>query len=711
METDKAKEENQDEVIDTQELQSIIKSEMDDAKDYSDQIGEARAEATEYYLGNEPEANSSLQSEFISTDVRDSILFMLPSIMRTFFGTKKVVEFVPRNVEDIPLAEQQTSYINYIIQEKNPGFKVLYDAFKDALVRKSGFVKAFWDDTISAATHEYTNLTPEAYMALVMDADVEIVEEKVEMQTMTMLDPTTGEEVTQETPASYDLTIRRVKKKNQVCIESIPPEEVLISRNARNLDAAPYVAHRMMKTVSDLVAMGYDREEMEQYAGSGSTLDAETFDEVEARNPFDDNVYADRGSYGNKNVLYVEHYLFYDLDGDGIDERIRVCTAGEGINVINVDQWDDLPIVMFSPDPEPHTAIGSCPADYVIPIQRAKSQIMRDTLDSLGHAIFPRMGVVEGQVNIDDVLNTDIGQPIRMRAPGMVQPFAVPFVGKEAFPVLGYLDEAKENRTGVSKASAGLNAEALQSTTKAAVSATMSGAQGRVELICRHFAEGGMKELFSLVNNLVIKHQEGQDMFRLNNQFVPVDPRYWDSDKDVTVNVAISKNSDDERMAVLNNLAGKQEQILQQLGPNNPLVNLQQYSNTLSKMIEMAGFKDAQSFINTQVPPMPPQPQEDKPDPATLLAQAEIQKAQVQAQKAVIDAETDRMKIIMDDDRQRDEAEADIRLKSAELAGKYGTQIDIAEINALMERDRETIRQIAKTQSQGLFDDDFNFSN
>ena len=711
MENDKAKEENQDEVIDTQELQSIIKSEMDDAKDYIDQIGESRAEATEYYLGNEPEANSSLQSEFISTDVRDSILFMLPSIMRTFFGTKKVVEFVPRNVEDIPVAEQQTNYVNYIIQEKNPGFKILYDAFKDALVRKSGFVKAFWDDSISAATHEYTNLTPEAYMALVMDADVEIVKEKVEMQTMTMLDPMTGEEVTQETPASYDVTIRRVKKKNQVCIESVPPEEVLISRNARNIYESPYVAHRMVKTVSDLVAMGYDREEMEQYAGSGSNLDAETFDETEARNPYDDNVYTDRGGYGNKNVLYVEHYLFYDLDGDGIDERIRVCTAGEGINVINVEQWDDLPIVMFSPDPEPHTAIGSCPADYVIPIQRAKSQIMRDTLDSLGHAIFPRMGVVEGQVNIDDVLNTDIGQPIRMRAPGMVQPFSVPFVGKEAFPVLGYLDEAKENRTGVSKASAGLNAEALQSTTKAAVSATMSGAQGRVELICRHFAEGGMKELFSLVNNLVIKHQEGQDMFRLNNQFVPIDPRYWDSDKDVSVNVAISKNSDEERMAVLNNLAGKQEQILQQLGPNNPLVNLQQYSNTLTKMIEMAGFKDAQSFINTQVPPMPPMPEEQKPDAAELLAQAEIQKAQVQAQKAVIDAETDRMKIIMDDDRQRDEAEADIRLKAAELAGKYGTQIDIAEINALMERDRETIRQIAKTQSQGLFDDDFNFSN
>jgi hypothetical protein len=227
-----------------------------------------------------------------------------------------------------------------------------------------------------------------------------------------------------------------------------------------------------------------------------------------------------------------------------------------------------------------------------MPIQAAKSQIMRDTLDSLGHAIFPRMGIVEGQVNIDDVLNTDIGQPIRMRAPGMVQPFAVPFVGKEAFPVLSYLDEAKENRTGVSKASAGLNADALQSSTAQAVSATMSGAQGRVELICRHFADG-MKDLFKLVNSLVIKHQEGQDMMRLNNEFVPIDPRYWDADKDLVINVGISKSSDEEKFQVLTALSQKQEQILQTLGPDNPLLNLQQYANTLTKMIEMAGFKDA----------------------------------------------------------------------------------------------------------------------
>ena len=687
------------------DLVGVIKSEMDDARDFIHQVGADRAESTEYYLGTEPSSTSSVQSEFVSTDVRESVLFMLPSIMRTFFGTKKIVEFVPKGPEDIPLAEQQTDYINYIIQQKNPGFKVLYEVFKDALVRKTGFVKVFWDDSVMASTHEYTDLDPQSYQALILDKNVEVLKEKATKESITTIDPVTEEEITQEIPTSYDLTIRRLMPKDQVCIEAIPPEEVLISRHARDLESSSYVAHRMIKSVSDLVALGYDQEEMMQYAGyGGSAIDPQSYEEQEARNPYDNMVYPDRADPGGKDVLYIEHYLFFDFDNDGIDERVRVCTVGDGLHVLMVEQWDDLPICMFCPDPEPHTAIGSCPADYLKPIQAAKSQIMRDTLDSLGHSIFPRMGIVEGQVNIDDVLNTDIGQPIRMRAPGMVQPFAVPFVGKEAFPVLGYLDEQKENRTGVSKASAGLNADALQSTTKAAVSATMSGAQGRVELICRHFAEGGLKTMFKTVNNLVIKHQNAQDVFRLNGKFVPVDPRYWDNDKDIVVNVAISKSSDEEKFQVLTSLAGKQEQIMTTLGPNNPLVNLQQYANTLTRMIEMAGFQDAQSFINTEVPPLPPTPPEaQKPSAEEILATAEAQKAQNLAQKAIIDAETDRMKIIMDDDRQRDIEEAQIRLKAIELQGKYGSQINIAEINAIMERDREVIRQTAKNQAQGLF--------
>ena len=699
-EHEELEEENQQDEVDLEQLQGVLKGELDDAQDFIDALGEDRNKATRYYLGDEPASKSNLQSEFISTDVRDSVLYMMPSLMRTFFGTKKVVEFVPTGPEDIPLAEQQTDYINYVIQEKNPGFHVLYDAFKDALVRKTGFVKAYWDDSITANTYDYTGLNREQYMALVSDPDVEIVEENITYEKQIIIDQLTGEEVEQEFPVSYDVVIKRVKHKDQVVIEAIPPEEVLISRDARDIKTSPYVAHRMLKSVSDLIAMGYEKDFIENNVSSDADFDSAEWNAEEARQPYADVYGTTRSDSSGDGVLYIEHYLFYDLDGDGIAERIRVCTLGGSLTVANVMQWDDLPIVMFCPDPEPHTAIGTSIADYVMPLQRAKSQIMRDTLDSLGHSIFPRYGVVEGQVNIDDVLNSDIGQPIRMRAPGMVQPFSVPFVGAAAFPVLEYLDEAKEQRTGVSKASMGMNADALQSTTKAAVSATMSAAQGRLEMIARLFAEEGLTDLFRLVNRLIVKHQDQAEMVRLNNKFVPIDPRVWDAEKDIVCNVAITHTSDEERVSTLLSVAGKQEQIMAQLGVDNPMVTPQMYANTLQKIIEMAGFKDASQFVNANFPPLPPEP--PKVDPTQALADAEVQKAQISAQKALLDAETDRLKLIMEDDRERDRTEANLIIEAEKIRARYGTQVNVAELQALMERDREVIREAAKIQAQGL---------
>lgn len=697
--------ENYEADYDELDLQGVLKEELSDAKDFIDEVGRERVESTEYYMGESPASASASTSQFVSTDVREAVLHLLPSLMRTFFGTEKIVEFLPKNAEDIPIAEQQTDYINYIIQQKNDGFKVLYDAFKDALVRKTGFVKAFWDFSLNTTTHEYTGLSEEAYMALVMDSDVEILKESSTEGVRIVINQETGEEIEQPEPKKYNLKIRRVKENSGVVIEAVPPEEILVARNARSLKEASYVAHRRVCSVSDLVAMGYDQEMVEQHSGYGQT-DFDMDEEERARNPFSEGFNHGDAGVAGKEVLYIEHYLFYDKDEDGIDELIKVCTIGGGLHIINCEAWDELPIVMFCPDPEPHTAIGSCPADYLKPIQAAKSQIIRDTLDSLGHSIYPRYSILEGQVNIDDVLNTDIGQPIRVRQQGAVQSFTVPFVGKDAFPVLSYMDDAKENRTGVSKAAMGLNADALQSTTASAVQATMSGSQGRVELICRHFAQD-LKELFKLTNALVCKNQEAEEMVRLNNRFVPVDPRYWDAEKDLVVNVAISKMADTEKMTLLTQMLAKQEQILQTLGPDNPLVNMQQYANTMARLIELAGFKNPQEFVNTRIDPaMASAKPPEKPDPTELLAQAEVQKAQVQAQKAMVDAETDRMKLIMQDDLDRDKFEVDAIMKAAELGAKYGSQVNMAQVSALLERDKEVIRNEQKLQAQGLFRND-----
>tara|TARA_B100000900_G_scaffold416172_1_gene449711 strand:- start:1031 stop:3160 length:2130 start_codon:yes stop_codon:yes gene_type:complete len=679
------------------ELTSIIKTEMDDAQDFSEELGQERSENTDYYLGEEPNDTSELQSEYVSTDVREAVLHILPSIMRVFFGTKKVVDFIPRDKEDVALAEQQTNYINYIINQKNNGFQVFYNAFKDALIRKAGFIKAYYDDGLQVTNHTYTGLTEIQKDALILDPNVEVVSQEAEMEMVETVNEL-GETIVQETPVSFDLKIRRITNKSKVCIDAIPPEEVLISRDARTIETAEYVAHRKICPVSDLVAMGYDREEMLEHAGAGK-YDNETYNETVARNPFAEPDSTDRPDDDMQNVLYVEHYVLYDLDDDGIAERIKVCTIGNGCEIINVEPCDVLPIAMFQSDPEPHTVVGQCMADYLKGIQSAKSQIMRDTLDSLGHSIFPRMVITEGQVNIDDVLNTDIGQPIRVRTPGAVQPLSVPFVGKDAFPVLNYLDSVKEDRTGTSKASAGLNADALQSSTKTAVAATMSASQGRTELICRHFAETGMKPLFKIIYNLVVRHQNQEEMFRLNNDFIPVDPRYWDADKDVEISVAISKTSDEEKGQFLTQLVQIQKEAFQQMGGNNPLVTPQQFSNTLAKLIELAGFKDIDEFINTEVVMPPQDPSQEKPSGEELLAMAESEKAKAQANKAILDAENDRLKMMMDDDFKRDQANTDALLKVMELNAKYGTELQMNEVNAYLERDKEEIRQRNKNGS------------
>lgn len=676
--------------LDEIELAAVLKAEFDDAEDYIDSIGAERAESTEYYKGTRPEESDAGHSRYVSTDVHDAVSFMMPSLMRIFFGHNRVCEFVPQSAEDVELANQQTDYINHLLN-KADGYQVIHAALKDALIRKAGFVKAYYSEEIEVTSHNYTDLDEQQVMALQLDPANEIVEMVERTESVEAIDPETGETVAQDVVVGIDLTVRRTKEKDRIVLEALPPEEVLFSRNARDIYSCAYVAHRSIKTVSELVAMGYEHSEVADHAGISDDLSTDSSMERRTRNPLEDISFNDRPDEAHQYVYYVEHYLNYDADGDGIAEKLRVCTVGSGHEIVNIEPCDHLPIVMFSADPEPHTALGSCVADYVKPLQLAKSQIMRDTLDSLGHSVFPRLILTEGQVNIDDALNTDVGQPIRVRQAGAVQPLTIPFVGQQAFPVINYLDQTREDRTGISRSSVGLNAEQMQSTTAAAITNTINNAQGRVEVSARNLAETGMKPLFRLINRLVIQNMNRRDVFRLRNQFVVVDPRTWDTDKDIVVNVAIAGSSDREKIAALQSVLQQQQALMGQLGFANPLVSPQQLVNTITKIIELSGFKDVDNFINTQAPPpqafVKPQPQ-PQPDPAMIVAQAEVENNRA-------DNKLKREQMLMEDDRKRDEFEAEVLLKIAEIEGKYGAQVDVAQINALMERDRESMRQRA----------------
>jgi hypothetical protein len=697
-------EEEEHKQMDDTELEGMIGQEIADAVDYIDSdLSPIRAMATRYYRGDPFGNEEEGRSQVVAMETRDTISAMMPSLMRVFFSSESVVEFVPRGPEDVKNSQQATDYANYVFANDNNGFMTAYATFKDALARKCGIMEVVWEESEEVRIEQYSGLD-DATLQMMEQEGEEGVEFKIivsypdedammAMQQMPpQVDPATGMPVEMPPAMLHDVEIKRIVKSGRIRINSVAPEELLLSRQALDFENAPIIGRRKMASVAELISIGYDEDEVMQYVGSSDLADNE---ENLARHALNNQQFA--GESANpmeQRVLYCEVYIRVDYDGDGVPELRKICAIGPSYEVKRNLPSSYIPFVAFPCDPEPHTSpleAGSI-FDITHDIQEIKSEILRNTLDSLAQSIHPRTAIVEGQVNIDDVLNNETGAVIRMRAPNMVQTFAQPFVGQAAFPMLDYVDSIKEDRTGMSKAAMGLNADALQSSTRAAVAATISASQGRIEMTSRLLAEG-MKTLFKKILFLTVTHQDKARMIRLRNEWVQIDPRSWDTSMDVTVNIGLGNGDTNEKLAALAEFSVRQEKIIAQYGLDNPVVTPQQYVRTLRKMVQLAGFADASAFINDLPDNWKAPTKEPKPSPEEVLAQVQAQSIQADIQKKAAELELKRQQMMMDDDFRRDQLTQDRLLKQYELELKYNTQISTAQIVAEQNVSSEAVRQ------------------
>ena len=701
-----------DEPMDDIELEGLISSLIEGAQDYIDlQEAPDRVKASDYYhgkpFGNEEEG----RSQVVSMDVRDTVSLMLPQIMRTFFGSERVVEYVPRMPEDVLAAQQATDFVNgVVLGQDNPAFSICYNAIKDSLVKRVGVIRVDWERREEVSYEEYTGLDDQGLEAILSGLDEESTAVTSYPDPSFVPPPEPPQQVSPDgqpieqppiqAPMLHDVVVRQTKEDGNIVLDALPPEEFLIDRRARSIDDSAIVAHRRYLSVSELVQMGYDYDDMLDLAGDEDEFGTNT--EYLARHPIAN--YADSEQIGeaNRKVLYIESYAKVDYDGDGVSELRRFCTAGSHHKLLHHAPVNDLPFIVFNGYPEPHTWKGQSVADLLMDVQKIKSAVLRNMLDSLAKSIHPDTEVVEGQVNKDDVTSNKVGKIIRTRAPGMVRELSKEFSGREAFPMLDYLDSVKEDRTGMSKASMGLNPDALQSSTKAAVSATVAASQAQIELLCRVYAENGMKPLFKKILQLLHKHQDQTRMVRLRNEWIPIDPKAWDAGMDVSVNVALGLGTTEERMMMLAGVAAKQENALEKLGPDNPLVNYKQYHATLTKMTELSGFKDTQTFWTDPATYEPPPPEEPQPTADEIFAQAQADKVRADMENDKAKLALEREKMLMDDDLDRDKMETDLEMKIKELENKYQTIVDSTEMKGMIERDREKIRMDGQMQQMQL---------
>ena len=661
--------------MDINKLKSIIESEIDDSIGYveTDTVAE-RQEALEYYLrepyGNEVEG----KSQIVTGEVAEVVDGALPQLIRVFTSTDGVVEFQPVNDGDEHFAQQATEYCNWVFYRDNDGFLILHNWFKDALLQKTGIVKAYWDEKIDVTKESYENLSDDDLMMLMQDEDLEVVAQETEEEINEVTDPMTGQ-VFQNVTREHKVKVKRTKKDGRVVVENVPPEEFLISKRARTIQDSPFVAHRRMMTRSELIAMGFKKDVVETLQ-SGDTLEFSP-DRI-ARYSRGEQPNSMGSQDESMEVVEVyECYIKVDYNNDGIAELRRVVYASN--EVLEDMECDYVPFHSLCPIPIPHKFYGQSLADRALDLQLIKSTVLRQMLDNLYLTNNYRVGAVEGQVNLDDLLTSTAGGVVRMKNPNAIVPLTVASTTQGSFPMLEYLDGVQARRTGVSDSQNGIDPNILQNVTAAAVSAMSQASAGKLELIARIFAETGVKSLFKGILHLLCKYQDKERLVRLNGKFVPFNPREWHDQYNVSINVGLGTGTRQEQLATMQMILQKQEQIIQQYGLSNPLVNLMQYRNTLAKFINMAGFKDAAQFMNEITPEQNEalsQPQPEKLDPNTEAAKV---LAEVEREKAVIRAQTEAAKLELEREQmQLDNARKALELQQQEL--KQNTELALKQL-------------------------------
>jgi hypothetical protein len=665
--------------MDEQKLKVILEAEIDDAIGYVEtETVEQRTKAINYYnryeYGNEVDGRSKI----VTGEVAEVVDGALPQLMRIFAGSDELGRFEPRMPGDEEFAKQATELTNYVFFSDNDGVIILHNWMKDALLQKNGIVKYWWEDSEDPTKEEYKGLNAEELTLLFADGEMELISQETEEVGIDQM----GMPI-----LSYNVVIKKKKEVGKVCVENVPPEEFLIAKRDKSIKNAKFVAHRTVKTRSDLIAMGYPQDQVDKMpAYNDLTYTPERVARYSAGEMPDETQSLD---FTMQEVELFECYIRTDFDGDGIAELRKVVYAGD--QIIDNEETDHIPFASICPIPMPHKFFGQSLADRAMDIQLIKSTITRQILDNLYLTNMPRVTALDGQVNLDDLLTSSPGGVVRIKSQGAVQPLSVPATASQSFPMLDYMDQVLQKRSGVTSMSQGIDPNILQNTTATAIAAMQQAGSGRIEMIARIFADTGVKDLFAGIFHLILKYQDKPRVIRLRGKYVSIDPREWKNNYDVTVNVGLGTGSQDQKMAMAAMVMQKQEQILTTQGFANPLVSVGQYRNTLGKFIEAAGYKDSMEFFK-EIPPeldqqlSQPQPQQPMPNPAmdALMAQTQAQ-IEVDRAKALNDIEIAKAKAQASIQLEREKAAANLELKTAEFQAE--AQLKAAQVGAKLTGD------------------------
>lgn len=651
------------------------------------QLGREREDAMREYhrlpYGNEEDG----WSQIVTSDVQDTVEWILPSMLKIFTSTDRAVSFEPVTANDVKGAEQATDACNYVFYKQNNGFLTLHTAFKDALMVRNCAVMWRKETKETVSNVPFKGATAEMLAMITQDGS-EIVEANEE--TMQLPDGTPV--------LVYSGRLKKVEERTIVKIEAFSPEDLLIDREWTSplLDECPYVARVMRVTASDLKQMGFDvlAEELRgsDVSGASQRISRITQD--------DDTATMERDDAGHDPLaegwLRIE-FVLVDVDGDGIAERRCIYRLVD--KVLKNEIVSHVPIATFSPVLNAHRWDGMSVADAVSDLQKLHTELVRQTLNNLYLSNNPRTTVLTDanwspRANIDDLLDSRPGGVVRMQQSDALGVHGTPFTAQSTLPMLEYVQGMRENRTGVTRYSQGLDGDSLNKTASG-INQIMTAGQQRLELIARVAAECLLKPIFQGILKLLTEGGMEKIAFRLRDEFVEYDPNEWRDWYDMTINVGLGTGDKQSQMGALQMIAANQVQLMQ-MG----LVKPEQIYHAQAKLIEAAGFKDVQNFITDPSGQPPPPP---APNPMLQVEQMKLQaKAQEVQFRAQQDMQTLQMTAQMQDQQHQREMQRDMEVERNKQEMQARDSQFQAQLDAQREAQRLQLEEASKQADREL---------
>jgi len=697
------------------DLKALLSAERYDALSAmaASKLSDERASALNYYMGNMSKDMPAPdgRSKAVSSDVADTIEGLMPPLMDIFASGDEVVQFAPVGPEDVAAAEQETDYVNHVFMQQNPGFLVLYSFIKDALLSKVGVVKVWWECREEVERETYLDQPDDAFALIVSQPGVEVVEHTEREATLPPASPfvpaqagTQGPEApalgprfrgderneVAPRPKLHDVTIEIRRRRECARVEGVTPEEFGISRRARSIKDTDYCFHDVFRTESQLIAQGYDREQVKKL--QSYTL-AHTIEE-QARDTVNESTLrqGDDGLNTSSRLIRItEHYVRMDYEGNDEAALYRCTTAGEEGELLlrdseaDVVREDVIPFAAMTPVIVTHRFFGRSIADLVMDIQRIKTALLRALLDNAYLANNPRTEVPEShatETTLDDLLVSRPGGIVRTKMPGGLSVIEHPDIGNHVFPLLQYQDATREWRTGVSRQGQGVDPNALQNQVATIANQMFNAGQAKVKMIARIFAETGIRDLFSLLHMTIRKNGSQAQTVRLRNQWVTVDPRDWKARADMTINVGLGTGSKSEQLAHLQLIIGAQKEAIAA-----GLVSAKNLFHSAKELVKLAGHKNVDAFFT------PPGAPADPNDPASapIGPPADPKHAEIAAR-----AQTDQAKITADAAHQKMKLDAQLAFEREKFA--LEKELKLLDLQIARERHQHDMaRDAAKT--------------